>query len=68
MGVIAGARGGVARELGLACRQQELLVSIMPLGAVSASLAAGSLIDTFGRKLTIQASVFHQVSFCRIHM
>jgi len=46
----------VARELGLACRQQELLVSIMPLGAVSASLAAGSLIDTFGRKLTIQCT------------
>ena len=54
VGVIAGARSLVARDLGLLCSQEELLVSLMPLGAVSSCLVSGRLLDSLGRKVTIQ--------------
>ena len=54
VGVIAGARTMVARDLSLLCSQEELLVSLMPLGAVSSCLLSGRLLDRLGRKVTIQ--------------
>ena len=54
VGIIAGARSMVARELELACSQEELLVSLMPLGAVTSCLVSGRLLDGLGRKVTIQ--------------
>ena len=54
VGVIAGARSQVAKEMDLTCTQEELLVSLMPLGAVSSSLVSGRMMDILGRKVTIQ--------------
>ena len=54
VGVIAGARSQVAEEMALTCTQEELLVSLMPLGAVSSSLVSGRLMDGLGRRVTIQ--------------
>jgi len=54
VGVIAGARSQVAKEMDLLCTQEELLVSLMPLGAVSSSLVSGKMMDNLGRKVTIQ--------------
>ena len=54
VGVIAGARSLVARDLALLCSQEELLVSLMPLGAVSSCLVSWRLLDRLGRKVTIQ--------------
>lgn len=54
VGVIAGARSQVAAEMGLTCTQEELLVTLMPLGAVSSSLVSGKLMDGLGRRVTIQ--------------
>ena len=54
VGVIAGARSLVARDLSLLCSQEELLVSLMPLGAVSSCLVSGRMLDRLGRKVTIQ--------------
>lgn len=54
VGVISGAKVQVAHEMELTCGQEEALVSLMPLGAVSASLVAGRLLNSIGRKLTIQ--------------
>ena len=54
VGVIAGARSQVAKEMDLTCTQEELLVSLMPLGAVSSSLVSGRMMDNLGRKVTIQ--------------
>jgi SP family facilitated glucose transporter-like MFS transporter 12 len=56
VGVISGAKVQVAHVMGLSCGQEEALVSFMPLGAVSASLVAGKLINRFGRKWSIQVS------------
>lgn len=54
VGVIAGARSQVAAEMGLTCTQEELLVTLMPLGAVTSSLVSGRLMDGLGRRVTIQ--------------
>ena len=54
VGVISGARSQVAAEMALSCTQEELLVSLMPLGAVSSSLVSGKLMDGLGRRVTIQ--------------
>lgn len=56
VGVIAGARSQVAREMALHCTQEELLVSLMPLGAVSSSLVSGRMMDSLGRRVTILAT------------
>lgn len=56
VGVISGAKVQVAHVMGLSCGQEEALVSFMPLGALSASLVAGKLINRFGRKWSIQLS------------
>ena len=56
VGIIAGARTMVAKELDLACSQEELLVSLMPLGAVSSCLVSGRMLDSVGRKVTIQVT------------
>ena len=53
VGVIAGARSQVAKEMMLRCSQEELLVSLMPLGAVSSSLVSGKMLDNLGRRGTI---------------
>ena len=44
----------MAESLGLTCAQEELLVSLMPLGALSASLVAHHSLSLLGRKVTIQ--------------
>lgn len=54
VGVIAGARTLVAQDMSLTCTQEELVVSLMPLGAVSASLLSGWLLNSIGRKHCIQ--------------
>jgi len=54
VGIIAGARGLVAKELILSCTEEELVVSIMPLGAVTASLISGWFLKILGRKFCIQ--------------
>ena len=58
VGVIAGARSQVSQEMNLKCSQEELLVSLMPLGAVSSSLVSGKMMDNLGRKVTIQITCF----------
>jgi len=59
VGVISGARGQVARQLGLSCAQQEALVAAMPLGAVLATVGpAHTAMDRWGRRAAIQASGF----------
>jgi len=54
VGVISGAKVQVAHEMGLTCGEEEALVGLMPIGALSASLVAGKLLNRFGRKVTIQ--------------
>eukprot|EP00092_Neocalanus_flemingeri_P028649 GFUD01031109.1.p1 GENE.GFUD01031109.1~~GFUD01031109.1.p1 ORF type:complete len:561 (-),score=168.17 GFUD01031109.1:412-2094(-) len=54
VGVIAGARTMLAKDMSLTCTQEELVVSLMPLGAVSASIVSGWLMNNLGRKRTIQ--------------
>eukprot|EP00090_Calanus_glacialis_P027825 TRINITY_DN4419_c0_g1_i2.p1 TRINITY_DN4419_c0_g1~~TRINITY_DN4419_c0_g1_i2.p1 ORF type:complete len:555 (-),score=184.30 TRINITY_DN4419_c0_g1_i2:132-1796(-) len=54
VGVIAGARSLLAKDMNLTCQEEELVVSLMPLGAVSASLVSGWLLNTLGRKYSIQ--------------
>jgi len=54
VGVIAGARSLLAQDMNLNCQEEELVVSMMPLGAVSASLVSGWLLNTLGRKYSIQ--------------
>ena len=44
---ISGAKVQVAHVMGLSCGQEEALVSFMPLGALSASLVAGKLINRY---------------------
>jgi len=54
VGIISGAKVQVAHELGLTCGQEEALVSLMPMGALSASLVAANLLKRIGRRNTIQ--------------
>jgi len=60
VGVIAGARTMLAKDMNLTCPEEELVVSLMPLGAVSASVVSGWLLNNLGRKYSIQftASMF----------
>jgi len=54
VGIITGAKLQVAHDLELTCAQEELLVALMPLGALSASLVADPCLSGIGRKTTIQ--------------
>ena len=54
VGVISGAKVQVAADLGLSCRHEELLVGLMPLGALTASTVAHHLLSRIGRKASIQ--------------
>ena len=58
VGIITGAKLQVAHDLGLTCAQEELLVALMPLGALSASLVADPCLSGIGRKATIQLTAF----------
>jgi len=58
VGVIAGARSMLAQEMNLTCSEEELVVSLMPLGAVSASIISGWLLNNLGRKYSIQFTAF----------
>jgi len=58
VGVIAGARPLLAQDMSLTCSEEELVVSLMPLGAVSASIISGWLLNNLGRKYSIQFTAF----------
>ncbi|XP_061234116.1 solute carrier family 2, facilitated glucose transporter member 12 [Neopsephotus bourkii] len=53
MGVISGALLQMSSILELSCKEQEIVVSSLLLGALFASLIGGFLIDRFGRRLAI---------------
>lgn len=53
MGVIAGALPFLAKEFGLSSHQQELVVSVMMLGAALGALCSGPLCSRIGRKKTL---------------
>lgn len=53
MGVIAGALPFLAQEFGLSSHQQEMVVSVMMLGAALGALCSGPLCTRIGRKKTL---------------
>ncbi|XP_062981779.1 solute carrier family 2, facilitated glucose transporter member 12 [Elgaria multicarinata webbii] len=53
LGVISGALLQLTSILALSCRQQEIVVSALLIGALLASLTGGILIDKYGRRVTI---------------
>ena len=53
MGVIAGALPFLAQEFGLSSHQQEMVVSIMMLGATFGALCSGPMSGRIGRKKTL---------------
>jgi SP family galactose:H+ symporter-like MFS transporter len=53
MGVIAGALPFLAQEFGLSSHQQEMVVSVMMLGAALGALCSGPLCSRIGRKKTL---------------
>ncbi|XP_061479856.1 solute carrier family 2, facilitated glucose transporter member 12 [Rhineura floridana] len=53
LGVISGALLQLTSILVLSCRQQEIVVSALLIGALLASLTGGILIDKYGRRVTI---------------
>ncbi|GBU12556.1 D-galactose transporter [Enterobacterales bacterium] len=53
MGVIAGALPFIADEFGLSSHQQEMVVSIMMLGATFGALCSGPMSGRIGRKKTL---------------
>lgn len=53
MGVIAGALPFLAKEFGLNSHQQEMVVSVMMLGAALGALCSGPLCSRLGRKKTL---------------
>lgn len=53
MGVIAGALPFLAKEFALSSHQQEMVVSIMMLGAALGALCSGPLCTRIGRKKTL---------------
>jgi len=53
MGVIAGALPFLAHEFGLSSHQQEMVVSIMMLGATFGALCSGPMSGRIGRKKTL---------------
>ena len=55
-GVISGAVIFIKREFGLSTFPQELVVSVVLIGAATAALAGGRLSDRFGRRRTLIAT------------
>ncbi|XP_066470872.1 solute carrier family 2, facilitated glucose transporter member 12 [Tiliqua scincoides] len=53
LGLISGALFQLTSILALSCRQQEIVVSALLIGALLASLTGGFLIDKYGRRVTI---------------
>lgn len=53
LGLISGALFQLTSILALSCRQQEIVVSALLIGALLASLTGGFLIDKYGRRFTI---------------
>ncbi|KAJ6660108.1 hypothetical protein lerEdw1_018034 [Lerista edwardsae] len=53
LGLISGALFQLTTILALSCRQQEIVVSALLIGALLASLTGGFLIDKYGRRVTI---------------
>ncbi|XP_053143878.1 solute carrier family 2, facilitated glucose transporter member 12 [Hemicordylus capensis] len=53
LGLISGALFQLTVILALSCRQQEIVVSALLIGAFLASLTGGFLIDKYGRRVTI---------------
>ncbi|XP_054254865.1 solute carrier family 2, facilitated glucose transporter member 12 [Indicator indicator] len=53
LGLISGALLQMSSILALSCKQQEIVVSSLLIGALFASLSGGFLIDQFGRRLAI---------------
>ncbi|CAH2250230.1 solute carrier family 2, facilitated glucose transporter member 12 isoform X1 [Pelobates cultripes] len=53
LGIISGALLQLNSLLDLTCRQQEIVVSALLIGALLASLVGGFLIDYYGRRITI---------------
>eukprot|EP00079_Xenopus_tropicalis_P016158 XP_004914644.1 PREDICTED: solute carrier family 2, facilitated glucose transporter member 12 isoform X1 [Xenopus tropicalis] len=53
LGIISGALLQLQSLLELTCQQQEIVVSALLIGAFVASLVGGSLIDLYGRRITI---------------
>uniref|UniRef100_A0A8C6VBE6 Solute carrier family 2, facilitated glucose transporter member 12 n=1 Tax=Naja naja TaxID=35670 RepID=A0A8C6VBE6_NAJNA len=56
LAVISGALLQLTSILTLSCRQQEIIVSIVLVGALLASVTSGILIDKYGRRFTIMLS------------
>ncbi|KAM6459890.1 solute carrier family 2, facilitated glucose transporter member 12 isoform 1-T1 [Liasis olivaceus] len=56
LAVISGALLQLTSILTLSCRQREIIVSALLVGALLASLTGGILIDKYGRRLTIMLS------------
>uniref|UniRef100_A0A8C4VPX4 Solute carrier family 2, facilitated glucose transporter member 12 n=1 Tax=Gopherus evgoodei TaxID=1825980 RepID=A0A8C4VPX4_9SAUR len=53
LGLISGALLQLSSILALSCKQQEIVVSSLLIGALLASLTGGFLIDRFGRRIAI---------------
>uniref|UniRef100_A0A8C0H117 Solute carrier family 2, facilitated glucose transporter member 12 n=1 Tax=Chelonoidis abingdonii TaxID=106734 RepID=A0A8C0H117_CHEAB len=53
LGLISGALLQLSSILALSCKQQEVVVSSLLIGALLASLTGGFLIDRFGRRIAI---------------
>lgn len=53
MGIVSGALLQLKPEMGLTCRQEEVIVSSMLAGVVIGSLTGGFLLDWFGRRTTL---------------
>ncbi|XP_064025215.1 solute carrier family 2, facilitated glucose transporter member 12 isoform X1 [Pogoniulus pusillus] len=53
LGLISGALLQMSSTLALSCKEQEIVVSSLLIGALFASLSGGFLIDQFGRRLAI---------------
>ncbi|XP_040285106.1 solute carrier family 2, facilitated glucose transporter member 12 [Bufo bufo] len=56
LGIISGALLQLHTLLELTCRQQEIIVSALLIGALFASLVGGFLIDYYGRRITIMVT------------
>lgn len=59
MGVIAGALPFLAKEFALSSHQQEMVVSIMMLGAALGALCSGPLCTRIGRKKRCSSALFY---------
>lgn len=69
VGVISGAKVQVAHEMDLTCGEEEALVSLMPMGALSASLVTGKLLNRNQSILLLFKSWFYaNLSIFRLNL